>query len=167
MNPQQIQILRDILHRTTASYMTIRPHGIDPGNNRKPLPNLDCRILNFSAAKTLYLERRPVCRSLDAVKAFGKSDVYCRQCPNYQRCTDQIRLELLFENRPYRLLIAYTSAKNFLIYTSKIAVQKIEVHTIDTKLVVINRGSWGELRFYRADIATLLKNGSLHGLPGK
>jgi len=132
MNPQQIQILRDILHRTTASYMTIRPHGIDPGNNRKPLPNLDCRILN--------------------------SDVYCRQCPNYQRCTDQIRLELLFENHPYRLLIAYTSAKNFLIYTSKIAVQKIEVHTIDTKLVVINRGSWGELRFYRADIATSLKN---------
>ena len=151
MNPQQIQILRDILHRTTACYMTVRPQGIDLGNNRKLLSAIDCQILNFSAAKTLYIERRPVCRSMDAVKPSGKSDGNCGQCRNRHRCTDQICLDLLFENRRYRLLIAYTSAKNFLIYTSKIAEQKIEIHTIDTKLVVVNRGSWGELRFYRAD----------------
>lgn len=153
MNPQQIQILRDILNRTTACYMTVRPLGIDLGNNRKLIPALDCQILNFSAAKTLYLERRPVCRSMDAVKAYGKSDRNCRQCPDQNRCTDQIRLDMLFENRSYKLLIAYTSAKNFLLYTSKITEQKIEIHTIDTKLVVVNRGSWGELRFYRAAIA--------------
>ena len=167
MNVQQIQILRDILQRTTACYMTIRPHGIDPGNNRKLLPAIDCRILNFGAAKTLYIERRPVCRSLDALKPFGKPNGNCGQCPDHHRCTDQIRLDLLFENRPYRLLIAYTSAKNFLIYTSKIAEQKIELHTIDTKLVVVNRGSWGELRFCRADITASSKNRPMHDLPGK
>ncbi len=167
MNPRQIQILRDILNRTTVCYMTIRPLGIDLGNKRKLLPALDCRILNFNAAKTLYLERRPVCRSLDAVKACGKTDKNCQPCPDRHRCTDQIRLELLFENRPYSLLIAYTSAKNFLIYISKIAVQKIEIDTIDTKLIVVNRGSWGELRFCRSDIAALSKNRPMHGLPGK
>lgn len=151
MNPQQIQILRDILQRTTACYMSIRPLGVDIGNNRKLIQTLDCRIINFNAAKTLYLQRRPVCRSMDAVKAVRK-DKSCQQCPDQNRCTDQIHLDLLFENRRYKLLIAYTSAKNFLIYTSKIAEQKTEIHTIDTKLVVVNRGSWGELRFYRADI---------------
>jgi hypothetical protein len=63
-----------------------------------------------------------------------------------------VRLDLLFENCPYRLLIAYTSAKNFLLYTGKIAEQKLEIQTIDTKLIVVNRGSWGELRFCRAQI---------------
>jgi hypothetical protein len=29
--------------------------------------------------------------------------------------------------------------------------QKLEIQTIDTKIVVINRGSWGELRFLLAD----------------
>jgi len=158
MNPQQIQILRDILNRTTACYMTIRPLGIDLGNNRKLIPALDCRILNFGAARTLYRQRRPVCRSMDAVKAFGKSERNCQECQEQMQCTDQIRLDLLFESHRYIMLIAYTSAKNFLIYSSKIADQKIEIHTIDTKLVVVNRGSWGELRFYRSDMASSVQN---------
>lgn len=148
---QQIQILRDILNRTMTCYMTVRPLGIDPGNHRKLIPALDCRILNYGAAKTLYRQRRPVCRSLDGVKTIGKPDKNCQKCPDYQQCTDQVRLDLLFENRPYRLLIAYTSAKNFLLYTSKIAEQKVKIHTIDTKVVVVNRGSWGELRFHCVD----------------
>ena len=148
----QIQILQNILNHTIASYMTVRSKGIDLGNHRKIIPALDCRILNYSAAKTLYRQRRPVCRSLDAVKAMGKSDKHCQPCQDYQNCTDQVRLDLLFENYRYRLMIAYTSAKNFLLYTSKIAQQKTIIHTIVTKIVVVNRGSWGELRFYRADM---------------
>lgn len=151
MNPQQAQILRDIVARMMARYMTIRPYGIDLGNNRKLIPVLNCRILNYSAARTLYRQRRPVCRSLDAVKAIGDAKRLCQQCLHRQHCTGQIRLELLFENCPYRLLLAYTSAKNFLLYTAKLAKQKLEIQTIDTKIVVINRGSWGELRFLLAD----------------
>ncbi len=151
---QQVEILRDILTRTLTCYMTVRPMGIDLGYRRKLIPVLDCQILNYGAAKTLYQQRRPVCRSLDGVKATGKSDKNCRQCPDYQQCTSQVRLDLLFENRPYRLLIAYTSAKNFLLYVSKIAEQKIEIHTINTKIKIVNRGSWGELRFYRSDVTS-------------
>ena len=156
MNPQQI--LYDILHRTTPCYMTIRPSGIDLGNKRKLLPAIDCKILNFSAEKILYRKQRPVCRLMNAVNAFDESKGNCRQCLDRHRCIDQIGLDLLFENRRYRLCLAYTSAKNFLIYTSKIVEQKIEIHTIDTKLVVVNRGSWGELRFYRADITPSPEN---------
>ncbi len=152
MNPPQTQILRDILQRMMARYMTIRPLGIDLGNNRKLIPALNCRILNYAAARTLYRQRRPICRSLDAVKALTDSKKHCQQCLDRNHCTGQVRLDLVFENCPYRLLIAYTSAKNFLLYTGKIAQQKLEIQTIDTKIIVVNRGSWGELRFCRAQI---------------
>jgi hypothetical protein len=152
MNPQQAEILRDIVQRMMARYMTIRPLGIDLGNRRKLIAALNCRILNYAAARTLYRQRRPVCRSLDAVKALADSKKLCQQCLDRNHCTGQVRLDLLFENCPYRLLIAYTSAKNFLLYTGKIAQQKLEIQTIDTKIIVVNRGSWGELRFCRAQI---------------
>ena len=152
MNQQQTKILRDIIHRMMARYMTIRPLGIDLGNSRKLIPALNCRLLNYSAARTLYRQRRPTCRSLDAVNAIGDSKKHCQQCLDRKHCTGQVRLDLLFENCPYRLLLAYTSAKNFLLYTGKLAEQKLEIQTIDTKIIVVNRGSWGELRFFRADM---------------
>ena len=152
MNPQQAEILRDIVQRMMARYITVRPLGIDLGNNRKLIPTLNCRILDYGAAKTLYRNRRPVCRSLDAVKAIKDANKLCQQCVDRDHCTGQVRLDLLFENCPYRLLIAYTSAKNFLLYTAKLAEKKIEIQTTDTKIVVVNRGSWGELRFCLADV---------------
>jgi hypothetical protein len=152
MNPQQAEILRDIVQRMMARYITVRPLGIDLGNNRKLIPALNCRILDYGAARTLYRNRRPVCRSLDAVKAIKNANKLCQQCIDRDNCTGQVRLDLLFENCPYRLLLAYTSAKNFLLYTGKLAEKKIEIQTTDTKIVVVNRGSWGELRFCLADV---------------
>ena len=152
MNRQQTEILRDVIHRMMARYMTIRPLGIDLGNRRKPIAALNCRVLSYGAARTLYRQRRPLCRSLDAVKALKDSKKQCQQCLDRKDCTGQVRLDLLFENSPYRLLLAYTSAKNFLLYTAKLSEQKLEIQTIDTKVVVVNRGSWGELRFIRADM---------------
>jgi hypothetical protein len=152
MNPQQAEILRDIVQRMMAPYITVRPLGIDLGNNRKLIPALNCQILDYGAARTLYRNRRPVCRSLDAVKAIKDANKLCQQCVDRDHCTGQVRLDLLFENCPYRLLLAYTSAKNFLLYTGKLAEKKIEIQTTDTKIVVVNRGSWGELRFCLADV---------------
>jgi hypothetical protein len=152
MNPQQAEILRDIVQRMMARYMTVRPQGIDLGNNRKLISAFNCRVLEYGAARTLYRQRRPVCRSLDAVKAIGDDKKLCQQCSARNRCTGQVRLDLLFENCPYRLLLAYTSAKNFLLYTGKLTQKKLEIQTIDTKIVVVNRGSWGELRFCIAKI---------------
>ena len=152
MNPQQTQILRDIVQRMMARYMTVRPFGIDLGNSRKLISALNCRVLDYGAARTLYQQRRPICRSLDAVKALSDSKKLCQQCVDRKHCTGQVRLDLLFENCPYRLLLAYTSAKNFLLYTGKLVEQKLEIQTIDTKIIVVNRGSWGELRFFCADM---------------
>lgn len=147
MNPQQTQILKDILHRMAARYMTIRALGIDLGEGRKLLPAINCRILNYGAARTLYRARRPICRSLDAVTAIREPNKDCQQCLDRKHCTSQVRLDLLFENRPYRLLLAYTSAKNFLLYAGELALRKLEIQQVSTHIRVLNRGSWGELHF--------------------
>ena len=151
MNKQQTEILRDIIHRMMTRYMTIRPLGIEIDKRRQLIDQLTCRILDYSAARTLYQNRRPVCRSLDAVETINDSKKQCQQCNDRKHCTSQVRVDLLFENLPYRLLLAYTSAKNFLIYTAKLAQLKLDIETIDTNLVVVNRGSWGELRFDQAE----------------
>lgn len=152
MNPQQADILRDIVRRMIVRYMTVRPFGIDLGNDRKPISAIDCRVLDYGAARTLYRQRRPVCRSLDAVKSINDPKKLCQQCSDRNQCTGQVRLDLLFENGTYRILLAYTSAKNFMIYTAKLADMKLEIRTIDTKIMVVNRGSWGELRFGRKQL---------------
>lgn len=132
--------------------MTIRALGIDLGNGRKLMANLNCRILNYGAAKTLYRQRRPICSSLDTVKALKDPKKLCQQCLDRNHCTGQVRVDLLFEYCPYPAAagLAYTSAKNFLLYTGKLAQQQLEIQTIDTKIIVVNRGSWGELRFFPA-----------------
>lgn len=152
MKPQQAEILRDIVQRMMARYIAVKPLGIYLGNNRKLIPALNCRILDYGAARTLYRNRQPVCRSMDAVNPIGNYEKCCQQCPDRDQCTGQVRLDLLFENCPYRLLLAYTSAKNFLLFTGKLAEKKCEIQSVDTKIVVVNRGSWGELRFCLADV---------------
>lgn len=144
---QEQLILLDILQRTNARYLTVRPQGIDPGEGRKLLSTIDCRILNYGGARSLYRGRRPVCRSLDGIKSIQEPKKHCQECYERKHCTSQVRLDLLFENRSYRLLSAYSSAKNFLLYAGEISEKKIVLHKVITRIKVLNRGSWGELRF--------------------
>ena len=144
---QEQLILLDILQRTNARYLTVRPQGIDPGEDRKLLTTIDCRILNYGGARSLYRGRRPVCRSLDGIKSIQDPKKHCQQCYERKHCTSQVRLDLLFENRSYRLLLAYSSAKNFLLYAGEISTKKLVLHKVITRIRVLNRGSWGELRF--------------------
>ncbi len=144
---QEQLILLDILHRMNARYMTVRPQGIDPGEGRKMLTTLDCRILNYGGARSLYRGRRPVCRSLDGITSIQEPKKHCQECYERKHCTSQVRLDLLFESRSYRLLLAYSSAKNFLLYAGEISTKKLVLHKVITTVRVLNRGSWGELRF--------------------
>lgn len=137
---------RDILYRTTARYLTVRPDGFLVAG--KTLPVLDARVLAFGAARTLYRGRKPFCRSLDAVQSLkGKR---CSTCPDLKHCTPQVRLDLLAQDRPWRLLLAYTSAKNFLLYAADLKVARVAIEQVTTRMTVTGRGSWGEVRFQSA-----------------
>lgn len=142
----RIRPLREILHQMTARYLTVRPDGIEIQKDRPLVPLLDAQILAYGGARTLYRGRRPVCRSLDGIKAISDSQKPCADCLERKHCTPQVRLDLLADGLPYRLLLAYTSAKNFLLFVGK-SPNTQPIDAVQTRLHVLNRGSWGELRF--------------------
>lgn len=136
---------RDILYRTCARYLTVRPQGFLLEG--KTWPVLDERVLAYGSARTLYRDKKPVCRSLDAIRSIaGKR---CMECADLPRCTPLVRVDLLVEGRPYRLLLAFTSAKNFLLYADALKTDGLAVDQVTTRMTVTPRGSWGEVRFQR------------------
>ncbi|MFQ5693603.1 MAG: hypothetical protein ACE5IM_11235 [Nitrospinota bacterium] len=141
--PKDPEPLKEILYRTTARYVTIRPDGLDLDERFER--SVQARILDHGGARTLYKNRKPDCRSLNGVRSIKGRD--CGDCPSSPRCTPQVRLDFLVDRRPYRLLLAYTSAKNFLLYAGKLKGEGKDVTEVVTRINVIDRGSWGELRF--------------------
>lgn len=147
MTRADVQPLREILHATCKRYLTVRPGGfqLQPGDTLRP--TLDVRILGFGSARTLYLHRQPHCRSLDALHPIHDLSHACAECRTRPQCTPQVRLDLFAERQPFRLLLAYTSAKTFLLYETNLHQRGLELENILHRITVINRGSWGELRF--------------------
>ena len=146
------EIYGQILARTTARYLTVRPHGIvvpSEGMHRE----ISVQILDHGAARTRYQNRKPRCRSLDAIRAIDDPKRLCTLCDQRTKCTPQVRINLVFRAMPYRILLAYTSAKNFLFYATEIHQRGLELPKVVTSIRILNRGSWGELRFARVSAA--------------
>ena len=143
-------IYRLILTRTAARYLTVRPHGLQTTPGHLPLPRLQVQILDHGPARTLYRERKPVCRSLDGIAAVRNPERRCNPCPDRDSCTPQVRVDLVFDCLPYRLLLAHTSAQNFLLYHTDLVKQGRSPSDLITQVRVLNRGTWGELRFSAA-----------------
>jgi hypothetical protein len=141
------EIYRDILARTAARYLSVRPGGIEIAAAQPLMAKLPVTILTHGAARTLYHDRRPACRSLDGVRSVQNAGLHCASCGDRERCTPQVRLDLVFDNVPYRLLLAFTSAKNFLLYHTELIQGRRRLDDTITLIRVVNRGSWGELRF--------------------
>ena len=151
MTASDLQPLRAILQQARRRYLTVRPHGFElkPGERLRPM--LEARILAFGSARTLYQNRKPLCRSLDAVRPTTAGHRSCAECRLRTRCTPQVRLDLLVDTQPWRLLLAYTSAKNFLLYEAQLRERGVVLYEGLHRMTVINRGSWGELRFARPE----------------
>jgi hypothetical protein len=148
MTPSDLQPLRAILQQARPRYLTVRPHGFELNPGQPLRPTLEVRILSFGSARTLYQNRAPLCRSLDAVRPItAKEHRTCAECALRTRCTSQVRLDLLVDTQPFRLLLAHTSAKNFLLYETQLRQCGIALYEGLHRMTVINRGSWGELRF--------------------
>ncbi len=151
MTRSDLQPLREILQQARRRYLTVRPHGfeLNPGEPLRPV--LAVRILAFGSARTLYQDRKPLCRSLDGIEpTTPKSQRRCADCALRRRCTSQVRLDLLADTQPWRLLLAHTSARNFLLYETQRRERAVALYDGLHRISVINRGSWGELRFTHA-----------------
>jgi hypothetical protein len=142
------ELLREILHRALARYLTVRPQGLVIDQQRKPLPAADVRILGYGGARTRYENRRPMCRSLDTVKSVTHPTRLCTGCDQREWCTPQLRVDLILESQPFRLLLSFTSARNFLEYTVKLRRRNLSLEDTRHRIEVVDRATWGEIRFH-------------------
>ncbi len=139
--------LRQVLHRATASYLKVSAAGFHVAG--RPSREVEAKILQWSDARTRYVDRYPTCRSLDGVVSITHPGRECDGCPDRAGCTDQVHLELLIGGRPYRLLLAYTSAANFLGYAMALRAERVEIEMIPHRLSTHDRGRFVEIRFTR------------------
>jgi hypothetical protein len=142
--------LRALLHRALARYLTVTSQGFLIDGRAEPEKRIVVRMLAYGGARTLYQQRKPVCRSLDGIVAVTDPTKHCDPCPKADSCTPQVRLDLVVHGKPHRLLLAFTSAKNFLAYVGRLEVQKVAVDALQHELVVIPRRGWGEVLFREA-----------------
>ena len=147
MERRDTPILREILQNTLTRYLTVRPDGLVTQKGATPRPRAEVRILGCGGARTLYRQRRPACRSLDGVRSLTEPKRTCSSCPDRAKCTPQVRLDLFLDGMPYRLLLAYTSARNFLQYAARLPARGLTLDSTLHRIDVIHRGRWGELRF--------------------
>ena len=139
--------LREIRDRAAARYITIKPRGLILDEHSSPTPCVEARIVGHGGARTLYRSRQPHCRSLNGVHAIDDPENRCGECHLRTHCTPQVRVDLLANERPYRLLLSYTSARLFLKYHDECKAHAVTLDQITTVITVIDRGRWGEVRF--------------------
>ena len=108
--------LTDLFADAFARYLAVRPTGLQMPHG-PIVPTLRARLLACRPARTLYENHQPRCRSLDGIQSITEART-CAACLLRKTCTPQIYLQLLHDRVPYRLLLAYTSARNFMLFAS-------------------------------------------------
>jgi len=137
--------LTDLFSDAFARYLAVRPSGLQLPHGTI-VPTLRARLLACRPARTLYEDHQPRCRSLDGIQSITEART-CAACLLRKTCTPQIYLELLYDHVPYRLLLSFTSARNFMLFASRLRQQGQPVENAEILLSVRDRGRWGELRF--------------------
>jgi hypothetical protein len=137
--------LNDLFADAFARYLLVRPAGIQFPHGRL-CPSLAATILACRPARTLYQNKQPVCRSLNGIQSLQEARA-CASCLLRKSCTPQIYLELLADGVPYRLLLAYSSARNFMLFASGLRARPQPLENAQVIISVRDRGRWGELCF--------------------
>lgn len=147
MNPN-CSTLAEILDKSFTRYIRVRPSGLELRQG-KIVQSISAEILAVRSARTLYENRKPVCRSLDGIQSLreGRS---CASCLMRKRCTPQMLVEILHDGMPLRLLLAYTGARNFLRFVGSFRERKEPLEGARIFISVRDRGRWGEVRFHHA-----------------
>ena len=137
--------IRELAARAFARYLRVLPSGFQlSSGDIKPV--LRANVIASRPARTLYKNRKPVCRSLDGIHALT-ANKNCTVCASRKTCTPQICLEILHQGVPWRLILAYTSARNFLLFDSKLKKEGINLEGLTIRIAVRDRGRWGEVYF--------------------
>ncbi|MDP8214671.1 MAG: hypothetical protein RAO92_05825 [Candidatus Euphemobacter frigidus] len=140
--------MRELIARAFARYLRVLPSGFQLSADNI-VPSLQAKVITFRPARTLYKNRKPVCRSLDGIHALSINK-NCAACLSRKTCTPQICLEIIHQGVPWRLILAYTSARNFLLFISTLKKKGITLEDSTIRIAVRDRGRWGEVCFSNA-----------------
>lgn len=151
-----VYTMRELLGRSFSRYITVKPCGLELQYG-KIVQSISATILAFRPARTLYQNKKPKCRSLDGIQSFTEGRA-CASCLLRKACTPQICLEILHESIPFRLILSYTSARNFLTFISILRKKEQPVEGSGIIITVRDRGRWGELCFSSASTNESTKN---------
>jgi energy-coupling factor transporter ATP-binding protein EcfA2 len=111
-----------------------------------PLP---ATTITYKPARTRYLNRKPICRSLDGARSLDRAQS-CVTCQDARTCTPRIALDFHYRAVPFRLLLAFTSAKNFVLFMKKLGAAGKTYEGALVNITIIDRGRWGEACFEAA-----------------
>lgn len=133
-----------------ARYVSVKSEGFYLYDD-KVVPELSVSIRTAKPARTLYVDRKPMCRSINGIRDLTGSCA-CASCRSRSQCTPQIVLEFMVEHVPLRLLLAYTSARNFIKFSSDIKKRYRKAITeVHVRMSLLDRGRWVEVRFSLMD----------------
>ena len=146
--------MRELAARAFARYLRVLPSGFQLSSDLSAchaqagniVPALRANVIASRPARTLYKNRKPVCRSLDGIHALT-TNKNCAICASRKICTPQICLEILHQGVPWRLILAYTSARNFLLFDSLLKKKGLALEDLTIRIAVRDRGRWGEVYF--------------------
>jgi hypothetical protein len=139
--------LREIICATCSRYAQLTPAGIVLPAASAPYNPLTVTLVSYTPARTRYVNRKPLCRSLNGIYSV-KDNIHCAGCDYHRTCTPQISLQCLYRAVPLRLLLAFTSAKNFISFVRTSHVPAgTTIEGVNVEISVLDRGKWGEAQF--------------------
>jgi len=138
--------MREIIASVCSRYATLAPKGIVLPSSSTPYNPLSATIVTYKPARTRYLNKKPVCRSLNGIRSLH-DNAPCVSCDYRRTCTPQIALEIHYRAIPFRIMLAYTSAKNFLDFLRTLHLNNRNVENTFVEISVLDRGKWGEAKF--------------------
>jgi len=140
-----ISILKKIIEKSFSRYITILPEGFKLPYENKIYKALTVEFSSFHPVRTFYEKRKPTCRSIDGITSV-KDKKPCASCILKKHCVSQICLEIIYQSIPLKLLLSYTSMRKFLLFINNKNIESLKKSNFT--ITVINRGKWGELKFY-------------------
>lgn len=139
--------LRELLAAGSARYASLKPGGIILEASAPPVAMLRVQVASVADARTLYRGGRPLCRSLDGVRSVQDRARQCAGCRERPQCTPQLRIDFHHGRGIWRMLLAYTNARNLVLYQAQLRRRGLAIEQVTTRLRVADRGRWGELSF--------------------
>lgn len=138
--------MRRFFASASARYATITPQGIRLPCVTVPYNPLSATIVTYKPARTRYVAKQPLCRSLDGIRSLHTKSL-CAICHDDRSCTPQIALDILYRSVSFRLMLAYTAARNFLDFTRTLPAPYQRIEGAPIQIKVRDRGRWGEPLF--------------------